>query len=364
MPAPRSMLAPAASAVAGVVHLVGAIALRGAEVEASAMPSVLLGVTALLWAVIAVGSSPDRRVDLAGAAIGALAAAWWTVGAVRGAEEASALGATGALAAGLGLVVAVLCLRAVLGGEVSGAFASRFGVAAVVVVGLGGVAALPGSIERSRAEPPPEEQVVRVGGIVPFDPAEPIDLSGRSRATASEVAAAEALLAEVLEVAPAFAEPSDAEEAGYRSIDDAFTGKEHYLDWAAVEAGGSLDPERPEALVYEVGDDGGRTLVAFMFVRPPGTRVADAPEVGGPLTTWHAHGDLCVGDLDDGERGVVAITDAAGSCPEGSEENRPMPTLHAWVVAHPCGPFSEIEGVGTGAPAPGPEVCRTHRHGA
>ena len=32
--------------------------------------------------------------------------------------------------------------------------------------------------------------------------------------------------------------------------------------------------------------------------------------------------------------------------PAGSERQTPSPALRVWVVRHPCGPFSELEGVG------------------
>lgn len=365
----RTMIAPAASGAAGVIHLAGAVALRGAD--AGAVVALLggVGLLQLGWAVAASGSGLGRGRWAAGAALGAVAVATWGVLVVRGGSTASQLGPAGAVAALLGLVVAVVCARALLvdgGGAVRSGVASYGAIGLVAAAAMGSVVALPGSVERARAPEPPPEQVVRVGGLRPFDPAEPIDLSGTPGATDAEQAAAEGLLAQVLEAAPRYASTADAEAAGYRSIGDAFTGEEHYIDWAAVEDPETLDPTRPEALVYDVGDDDERTLIAVMFVLPPGTRLEDAPEVGGPLTIWHRHGDLCVGDAPDGVRTVVAITDALGRCPDGSEEIRPMPTLHTWVVAHPCGPFSELEGVGSesgAAGSAGGEACR-HRHGS
>lgn len=200
------------------------------------------------------------------------------------------------------------------------------------------------------------------GSIGPYDPAEPLDLSGLVGVSDAEVAAAEQLVAEVTASADAWRSVAAAEALGYRSIGDAFTGEEHLVDWSLVGDGVDLDPTRPEALVYDVDDDGARTLVAAMFLRPPGTRPDDAPDVGGRLTTWHPHGDLCLDEGGAGEEAAIAgLTDAAGRCPDGLVELRPMPALHVWLVAHPCGPFAELEGVGVRLDPDVAEAC-AHRH--
>ena len=200
-----------------------------------------------------------------------------------------------------------------------------------------------------------------VAGIGPYDPTDPLDLSGVAGVSAAEQEAAEGLVADVTAAASAWTSVEDAEAAGYRSIGDSFTGEEHLVDWSLVGDGIDLDPARPEALVYDVDADGGRTLVAAMFLRPPGSRAEDAPDVGGRLTTWHPHGDLC---LDEGgaQPFVGGVTDAAGRCPGATVPLRPLPALHVWLVAHPCGPFAELEGVGVRVDPELAEAC-THRHG-
>lgn len=195
----------------------------------------------------------------------------------------------------------------------------------------------------------------------PFDPDSPLDLSGVAGVTADEQAAAEALVGDVAASAHVFDTVEAAEAGGYRSIGDSFTGSEHFVNWSYVTDGRTLDAARPEALVFDVGDDGERTLVSVMFVEPPGTPLSRAPAVGGSLTPWHLHGDLCLdGDADPPRIG--GITDAAGACPTGLEALQPAPTLHVWLVGHPCGPFAELEGVGTGELSDLIGAC-VHRHG-
>lgn len=195
------------------------------------------------------------------------------------------------------------------------------------------------------------------GQVGAFDPAVPLDLSGVPGVSGSQQATAEQLVADVQAASSAFADVGAAQRAGYASIGDSFTGEEHLISWRALSDGVDLDPTKPEALVYDVAADGSRSLAAVMFMRPPGSRVDDAPTPGGALTRWHAHGDLCQvpGDVPR----VGGITDATGACPAGLVALRPSPTLHVWVVAHPCGPFAELEGVGTRTT--GSTAC-AHRH--
>lgn len=51
-----------------------------------------------------------------------------------------------------------------------------------------------------------------------------------------------------------------------------------------------LDPNEPESLVYRNTPDG-QVLEAAMYILPHIDM--PIPDVGGSLTTWHNHGDLC-----------------------------------------------------------------------
>lgn len=183
------------------------------------------------------------------------------------------------------------------------------------------------------------------------------DGAGSSKA---QRAAAEQLLGDVRAAAPAFATTDQAEAAGYVSLGDAYSGVEHFTSWSAIADGRDLDVEHPEGLLYAVGADGGRTLVAMLFLRAEGTQVSEAPRIGGPLTRWYAWSDLC---RNPGPPpAITAAADAAGACPKGLEPLSPFPTLHVWVVTHSCGPFSELESneVRRGRSAQG---C-IHQHGS
>ena len=194
---------------------------------------------------------------------------------------------------------------------------------------------------------------------VPYDPALPIDLGGVEGVTPQEQARAENLIATTLGHLPAFADPAVAEAAGYRSIHDGGTGYEHLINNEFRTDGRVLDPDRPESLVYQVRN-GSRELVAAMYMAEPGTTLETTPELGGPLTQWHIHDNLCFS-----ESGTVAgLTNADGTCAPGLVKPEAVPMIHVWIVPHPCGPFAALDGIAGGSILPGEErLCDTaHGH--
>jgi hypothetical protein len=197
--------------------------------------------------------------------------------------------------------------------------------------------------------------------VKPFDPKQPIDLSGDPGVTKAEQTRAENLLRATLTDLPKFDDPATAEAAGYRSIGDAATGDEHYVKWAYVDDGHILDPQKPESLVYEYRN-GKQSLVAAMYMLPFGSHFTDIPDVGGALTQWHVHRDLCL--TDDPEQKVVAgLTSVDGACRPGTTKAGDTPMLHVWIVPNQCGPFAALEGIGAGQVPPGQtRLCDT-RHG-
>jgi hypothetical protein len=196
----------------------------------------------------------------------------------------------------------------------------------------------------------------------PFDPTKPIDLGGTPGVTLAEQHRAEKLLRATIVDLRRFQYPAEAVAAGYRSIGDALTGDEHFVNWSLVDDGHILDPTRPESLVYEVRD-GRQQIAAAMYMLPFGSRFTDAPDVGGALTQWHVHADLCLTNSTDDKTlsGFVGIN---GTCPPGSSKAGDTPMLHVWVVPNQCGPFAALEGVGAGqVPAGQTRLCDT-AHGS
>lgn len=198
----------------------------------------------------------------------------------------------------------------------------------------------------------------------PYDPDLPIDLSGVEGVTPEQQAAAENLIAITLVRLPQFADHRVAEAAGYHSIGDALTGHEHFIKWELINDDVFLDPDQPESLVYEIDRaTGEKTLVSAMFMLNEGTSLDDVPELGGPLTQWHIHDDLCFTDDPVAPR-VAGITEVGGECPPPSTKLGTAPMIHVWITPHPCGPFAALEGVGAGQVKPGEEHLCNHAHGS
>jgi hypothetical protein len=196
----------------------------------------------------------------------------------------------------------------------------------------------------------------------PFDPTKPIDLGGTPGVTPAEQHRAETLLRQTIVDLRRFPTPVQAVEAGYRSIGDALTGDEHFVKWSDVDDGHILDPTRPESLVYEVRD-GRQQVAAAMYMLPFGSRFSDTPDVGGALTQWHIHEDLCLTDSAD-HKTLAGFVPVDGKCAAGTSKAGGMPMLHVWVEPNACGPFAALEGVGAGQVPPGQtRLCDT-AHGS
>lgn len=192
----------------------------------------------------------------------------------------------------------------------------------------------------------------------PYDPDLPIDLGGVDGVTPQEQARAENLLAITVLRLPQFADPATAEAMGFRSIGDGALGHEHYLNAANMSDERILDPDYPESLVYDTRVTPKR-LVAAMYMLNAGDTLDDVPELGGKLTQWHVHDNLCF----NAEGRVSGLTDASGQCAPGLFKGAETPMIHVWIEPHPCGPFAALEGVAGGTIPEGETRWCDHAHG-
>ena len=197
----------------------------------------------------------------------------------------------------------------------------------------------------------------------PYDPTKPIDLGGVEGVTPEQQARAENLIAVTLLRLPKFSDPAVAHAAGYRSIQDALTGYEHYINWSYIDDGRILDPDYPESLVYRAYRDGRRELQAAMYMLSTSDTLDTVPDVGGALTQWHIHDNLCFTD-EPGDYKVRGLTKPDGTCTPPLVKPAQAPMIHVWTVSHPCGPFAALEGVGAGQIKPGETRLCDHAHGA
>lgn len=365
----RLRVAAVSSLGAGAIHAV-AVGVHG-DPRQAALAFTAASAYQIGWGAWAV-ARPSRVVAGLGAlGNGALLVAWFVstqrgIALVDGLETAKPAELGDGIAAALAALTLALCLGVLL----RPGRTTRVGrpVLASMAPAAVAFAVLPGMIAAAQ----PSHHAGGSGGEtatpvrpaaavapVPYDPTRPIDLGGVDGVTAEQQARAENLIANTLSHLPAYAEPSAAEADGYRSINDGGTGYEHYINSEYRTDGRVLDPDRPESLVYQVRD-GAKQLVAAMYMAEPGTTLDTTPDIGGPLTQWHIHDNLCFATSGQ----VAGLTDASGGCAPPLVKPEPVPMIHVWIVPHPCGPFSALEGIAGGSIKPGEQrLCdRAHGH--
>lgn len=371
---PAVMAAAAfASLGAGAIHAAAAGA--HGEARATSTTFVLLAVLQIAWGVVAL-IKPTRLVGLAGVVVNGGAIVGWVlaktvgIGFVNGLEEVESPQLADTLAAGLAaaaVIGALLSLASrpswahrpntVLAGV---AGLAALAIAAPAMVNTGGHAHAgadgghAGDDHAAEAVQPPQK----------YDGTLPVDFSGVPGVTPEQQRWAEDLATRTIEKLPQWADPADAEAAGYQTIGDGPTGNEHYMKWDAIDDDVQYDPDQPESLVYDVAPDGTRTLAAAMYMLPSSVKLEDVPNEGGALVQYHIHDNLCFKMDDPTGPKVRGITNAEGNCPPGLEKFQAQaPMMHVWVREHPCGPFAALEGIGGGQIAAGEEVNCNHAHG-
>jgi hypothetical protein len=153
--------------------------------------------------------------------------------------------------------------------------------------------------------------------------------------TAAQRAAADRLLKQSRASMARYPDEAAAKRAGYKVIHNAGDLLLHYGNPAYMTDGRTLDPARMESLIYLHLPNGGDLLVGGMYMVPKG---AKGPAIGGSLTPWHAHDDLCL----DPVKGI-AITQTAAGCPAGSAVGVTGQMMHVWNIDYPGGPFAELD---------------------
>lgn len=369
-----------ASLGAGAIHAAAAGAHGDAQATANAF--VLVAVLQIAWGVVAL-VKPTRLVGVAGVLINGGAVAGWVlamtagIGFIDGLDEAASPQLADTMAAGL-------AAAAVLGALLS--LASRLSWAHranPLLVGVGGLAALalaaPAMINTGNhshaggdhagdaAHGHAGDDHAMEEAVQPpqkYDGTLPVDFSGVPGVTPEQQQWAEDLATRTIEELPQWADPADAEAAGYQTIGDGPTGNEHYMKWDAIDDDVLYDPNAPESLVYDVAPDGTRTLAAAMYMLPSSVSLDEVPDMAGPLVQYHIHDDLCFKMDDPTGPKVRGITNAEGECPPGLDKFQAQaPMMHVWIREHPCGPFAALEGIGGGQIAEGEEVNCNHTHG-
>ena len=147
-----------------------------------------------------------------------------------------------------------------------------------------------------------------------------------------------------------YALASVADTEGYRVVHDADGKRLHYLNPANASDGRAVDPARIESLLYVVLPGGSKLLVGGMFTMP---KVQRDPAVGGSLTQWHAHDDLCLDPVK-----AIAITQLPGrGCPAGSAVGATCEMTHDPDSDDPDSDGPDSDGVSAETSQP---VCALH----
>jgi hypothetical protein len=159
--------------------------------------------------------------------------------------------------------------------------------------------------------------------------------------TAAELEAANSLFTETRAAVARYAELKNALAAGYLPMEPTNLEIVHYVNPGYMVDADILDPNHVQSLIYYNGKTGTR-LIGAMYIMP--RRGMDGPQVGGPLTVWHQHSNIC---FDDTTGIAVAFVHSgedfnskAGSCPRGSTNKTTPQMLHVWLIDNPEGPFA------------------------
>jgi hypothetical protein len=114
-------------------------------------------------------------------------------------------------------------------------------------------------------------------------------------------------------------------------------GEEHLLYAGDDDSYQGLDPQHPSSLVYAINVSGhAPILLGAMYMMPEGV---DGPQVGGGLTEWHTHLQVC-----QGGKVIIAGFDVevGGHCnPSTWKDRYTTQMLHVWVVPYSGGVFSD-----------------------
>jgi hypothetical protein len=159
--------------------------------------------------------------------------------------------------------------------------------------------------------------------------------AGPCQPTAAQVTAANNLVADTKRGLARLADLRDALAAGYAPHHHGREAIKHYCNPAYVTDGRVLDPTRPEGLMYAYTDRGAVLVAAVYLMNRAGE---PGKAVGGCLTQWHTHDNLC---SSDPAKGMITGLHRPGSrCPPGQVPWAAPPMMHTWVINVPGGPFT------------------------
>lgn len=202
------------------------------------------------------------------------------------------------------------------------------GALAMVIVS-GDIAGWAASIERSNAGA--NQPVHNHSAVAPA-----------RQPTEAELEAAARLIADTKAAVARYAVLDVAVAAGYTPMEPPDFQIVHYVNSAYMQDAYVLDPLHVQSLIYYNGAHG-PMLIGAMYIMP--RRGEPGPQVGGPLTVWHQHSNLCFDDVTGMavafvHSGFFDESGKSGSCPRGSTNKTTPLMLHVWLIDNPDGPFA------------------------
>lgn len=164
-------------------------------------------------------------------------------------------------------------------------------------------------------------------GMVSSHADEPCRPSQRDRIGAQK------LIADTKAGTTRFADPLVAKAEGY--IPGLAADKsDHWLNPWVANDGKALNTTKPEALIYTQTPHG-PVLTGVTYIMSVAGEFG--PELGGCLTRWHVHANLCFSPTT---QALVGELRSDGTCPPGGVRYVPPPALHVWFYDIPGGRFA------------------------
>jgi hypothetical protein len=169
--------------------------------------------------------------------------------------------------------------------------------------------------------------------------------SGSQQATPSEIEAAAKLIYDTRKSVAKYKTLKAAIAAGYVPMEPPNTDVVHYVNPSYMIDADVLDPQHVQSLIYYNDGRDAPELIGAMYIMP--RRGMDGPQIGGPLTVWHQHSNICFDNVTGMAVAFVhqgddafETRDKSGACPKGSTNKTTPLMLHVWLIDNPEGPFA------------------------
>jgi len=133
-------------------------------------------------------------------------------------------------------------------------------------------------------------------------------------------------------------------ENGYRNT----YSRTHYVNLEYFHNNGSLNPERPEFLMYRTNSENKKVLTGAMYMKNSVDKAGE--QIAGSLTQWHYHTFAREKCYYNGFS--ISVTD---NCPNKYWGSKSPEMIHVWFVDHPEGAFGTQMGVTQEIVNKGPE---------